>query len=67
MNPHDHARRYDDLSYDDFLAQNLKVADATAISLARDNKLPMLFFDLGQRGNILSAAAGEKIGTTVHA
>ncbi|WP_300078273.1 UMP kinase [Propioniciclava sp.] len=61
------ARRYDDLSYDDFLAQNLKVADATAISLARDNGLRMIFFDLGVRGNIARVIAGEKIGTTVHA
>ncbi len=60
------ARRYDELTYDDFLAQNLKVADATAISLARDNRLPMVFFDLGERGNIARVVAGEKIGTTVH-
>ena len=55
------------MSYDDFLGQNLKVADATAVSLARDNKLPMIFFDLGERGNIVRVTAGEKIGTTVHA
>ncbi|MDO5533084.1 MAG: UMP kinase [Propionibacteriaceae bacterium] len=61
------ARRYDDLSYTDFLAQDLKVADATSISLARDNGLPMVFFDLGVRGNIARVVNGEKIGTTVHA
>ena len=61
------ARRYDDLSYTDFLSQDLKVADATAISLARDNGLPMVFFDLGVRGNIARVVNGEKIGTTVHA
>ena len=61
------ARRYDDLSYTDFLAQDLKVADATAVSLARDNGLPMVFFDLGVRGNIARVVNGEKIGTTVHA
>ncbi len=60
------ARRYDELSYTDFLAQDLKVADATAISLARDNGLPMVFFDLGVRGNIARVVKGEKIGTTVH-
>lgn len=60
------ARRYDDLTYDEFLAQNLKVADATAISLARDNGLSMIFFDLGVRGNIARVIAGERIGTTVH-
>ena len=58
---------YDELTYDEFLNQNLKVADATAISLARDNKLPMVFFDLGVQGNIARVVSGEKIGTTVHA
>lgn len=64
---HPDARRYDELTYDEFLSQNLKVADATAISLARDNKLPMVFFDLGVQGNIARVVSGEKIGTTVHA
>jgi len=61
------ARRFDSLSYDEFLSRNLKAADATAISLARDNKLPMVFFDLGQPDNIVRVVAGEKIGTEVHA
>ena len=61
------AQRFDELTYDDYLARDLKVADATAISLARDNKLPMIFFDLGVEGNILRVVQGEKIGTTVHA
>ena len=43
------------------------MADATSISLARDNGLPMVFFDLGVRGNIARVVNGEKIGTTVHA
>ncbi len=61
------AKRFDDLTYDDFLARDLKVADATAVSLARDYQLPMVFFDLGVRGNIARVVAGEKIGTTLHA
>ena len=61
------AVRYEDLTYDEYLARDLKVADATAISLARDNNLPMIFFDLGVEGNILRVVQGEKIGTTVHA
>lgn len=61
------AVRFDELTYDDYLARDLKVADATAISLARDNDLAMVFFDLGVEGNILRAVQGEKIGTTVHA
>ncbi|MFT4109276.1 UMP kinase [Propionicimonas sp.] len=61
------ARKFDDLTYDDFLSRDLKVADATAISLARDYRLPMVFFDLGVPGNIARVVAGEKIGTTLHA
>lgn len=61
------AKKFDDLTYDDFLARDLKVADATAVSLARDYRLPMVFFDLGVRGNIARVVAGEKIGTTLHA
>lgn len=61
------AKRFDELTYDEFLSRDLKVADATAVSLARDNKLPMIFFDLGGAGNIARVVAGEKIGTTVHA
>jgi uridylate kinase len=61
------ARKFDELTYDDYLARNLKVADATAISMARDYKLPMIFFSLDTDGTIVRVVAGEKIGTTVHA
>ena len=43
------------------------VADATAISMARDYALPMIFFSLDTDGSIVSVVSGEKIGTTVHA
>ena len=61
------AKRYTDLTYDEYLAKDLKVADATAISLCRDNNLPMLVFNLDEPGNIARAVAGEPIGTVVHA
>ncbi|MGB4629901.1 MAG: UMP kinase [Propionicimonas sp.] len=61
------AVKFDHLTYDDFLARDLKVADATAVSLAREHQLPMVFFDLGVEGNIARVVAGEKIGTTLHA
>ncbi len=64
---HPEATKFDDLSYDEYLARNLKVADATAISMARDYKLPMIFFSLDTAGTIVSVVSGEKIGTTVHA
>jgi uridylate kinase len=60
-----HAKRYDVLSYTDVLARNLAVMDATAISLCRENKLPILVFNFTQPGNIIRALRGEKIGTFV--
>ena len=67
--PHKHpgATKFDELTYDDFLTRDLKVADATAISMARDYKLPMVFFSLDTDGSIVRVVAGEKIGTIVHA
>ena len=67
--PHKHpdAVKFHDLTYDEYLARNLKVADATAISMARDYKLPLIFFSLDTDGTIVKVVAGERIGTTVHA
>ncbi len=61
------AKKFDELTYDEFLAGDLKVADATAVSLARDYSLAMVFFDMGVPGNIARVVSGEKIGTTLHA
>lgn len=60
------AKRYDQLTHDDVLSQNLKVADGTAISLCRDNKLPIVVFNLLEDGNIARAVHGEPIGTYIH-
>ncbi|MGA4508636.1 UMP kinase [Propionibacteriaceae bacterium G1746] len=60
------AKKFTELSYDEYLNRDLKIADATAISLARDNKLAMVFFNLDTEGNIARVIAGEPIGTTVH-
>jgi uridylate kinase len=59
------AVKYDSLTYDEFLARGLRVADAAAISLCRDNKLPIIVFNLLEEGNIARAIRGEKIGTMV--
>ncbi len=59
------ARRYERLSHSDVLSQNLKVADATAISLCRDNRLPLVVFDLTAAGHIRQAADGQRVGTLV--
>lgn len=60
------ATKFDTLTYDEYLAKDLKVADAAAISLARDNDLPMIFFNLNTEGNIRRIVDGEPIGTVVH-
>lgn len=59
------AVRFDHLSYSEFLTRGLKVADATAIALCRDNNLPIVVFDLLSEGNIGRAVRGEKIGTLI--
>ncbi len=59
------ATRFIELSYDDVLARDLKVADATAISLCRDNGLPLVVFNLLVEGNIARAVAGEQVGTLI--
>jgi uridylate kinase len=59
------AVRYDTLSHSDVLSQDLKVADATAISLCRDNRLPLVVFDLMADGHIRQAAAAQQVGTLI--
>jgi uridylate kinase len=59
------AVKFDQLSYDEFLTRGLKVADATAISLCRDNDIDMVVFNLSEHGNIARVVQGEKIGTTI--
>ena len=59
------AKKFDSLDYADVLRLGLKVADATAISLCMDNRLPIVVFDLLVDGNIARAVVGEKIGTLV--
>jgi len=58
------AVKFDTLTYDEYLARNLKIADATAISQCRDNGMPLVVFGL-QPGNIARAIRGEKIGTVI--
>ena len=59
------AKMIDEISHDEVLGRNLKVADATAISLCRDNNLPIHVFNLLVDGNIARAVAGDRIGTFV--
>jgi len=59
------AQKFDAVTHSEVLARNLKVADATAISLCQDNKLPIIVFNLLVEGNIARAVRGERIGTLV--
>ncbi len=60
------AKKYGQLSYIEVLNRNLKVMDATAISLCMDNNLPILVFNLLEEGNIRRAVLGERLGTLVY-
>ena len=60
------ARKFKSIRYIDVLKKDLKVMDATAISLFKDNGMPILVFALGGGGNIMRAVLGEKIGTRVY-
>lgn len=59
------ARKYDKISIDDVIAQNLQVVDMTASVMARDNKMPMWVFDLNAENSILDAAQGKSNGTEI--
>jgi uridylate kinase len=61
------ATKYDDISYLNVLERQLKVMDATAISLCMDNKLPIIVFNLRTPGNVRRVIMGEPVGTTVRA
>ena len=56
---------YDKISYTEVLTKNLKVMDATAISLCRDNGLPLSVFNLQKAGNVKRVICGESVGTIV--
>ncbi|MBF1204539.1 MAG: UMP kinase [Fusobacterium periodonticum] len=59
------AKKYEKITYNEVLAKDLKVMDATAISLCRENKLPIIVFNSLVEGNLKKVIMGENIGTTV--
>jgi len=59
------ARLYERVSFDDALKQDLKVMDSTAFALCRDNRLPIVVFDLHQAGNVRRVVTGRKVGTVI--
>lgn len=63
---HKDAKMFTDITYLDVLQKKLQVMDSTAVSLSMDNKLPIVTFNLGVRGNIKRVLMGDKIGTRIH-
>jgi uridylate kinase len=59
------AKRFDTIDYDTVLAQNLKVMDASAVALCRDNNIPIVVFSIREQGNLARVLAGEGTQTTV--
>ncbi|MBE9502771.1 MAG: UMP kinase [Proteobacteria bacterium] len=59
------ATKFNELTYIDVLNKNLKVMDSTAISLCMDNNLPIIVFNLKERGNVTRVIMGENVGTIV--
>jgi uridylate kinase len=60
------ASKLQELTYSEFLSQELRVMDATAVTMCREHDVPIIVFDMTTPGNILRAVSGEPIGTVVH-
>ncbi|MCD8539867.1 MAG: uridine monophosphate kinase, partial [Leadbetterella sp.] len=60
------AVKFDNIGFDEVIATGLKVMDMTAFTLCKENKLPIIVFDMNQPGNLLKVVKGEAIGTLVN-
>ena len=60
------ATKFDDITYDEVLSRGLKVMDLTATCMCKENKLPIIVFDMDTVGNLKKVMSGENIGTLVH-
>jgi uridylate kinase len=59
------AEKYDEITFDEALAKNLKILDQTAFTMCRENELPVIVFNMNEKGNLKKLISGEKIGTLV--
>ncbi|MBK6977514.1 MAG: UMP kinase [Cytophagaceae bacterium] len=59
------ATKYDEISFDEVISKGLKVMDMTAFTLCKENKLPIIVFDMNKEGNLNHLVNGEKVGTLV--
>lgn len=64
-NKYSDAIKYNELTFNDILSNNLAVMDGTAAAMCKDNKIPILVFDLGRPDNIYDAVIGQNVGTIV--
>ncbi|GHV68441.1 uridylate kinase [Bacteroidia bacterium] len=60
-----HATKYDSITYDEIYSENLKVMDLTATTMCKDNRLPIIVFNMDVEGNLKRVMDGENIGTIV--
>ena len=60
------AVKFKQISYDDVIAKKLKVMDSTAFTLSKENKLPIIVFNMNKAGNLKKIIKGEKVGTIVN-
>jgi len=60
------ATKYDEIGYMDFMTKDLKVMDATAIAFCRDNKIPIVVFDMSKPGSLRDIVVGGRVGTIIH-
>jgi uridylate kinase len=59
------AKKYETISFQECISNNLKVMDMTAFTLCMENKLPIIVFDMNQPGNLMKLVKGEAVGTLV--
>ena len=59
------AIKFDDISFEDTISKGLKIMDTTAFTLSQENELPIIVFDMNEKGNLSKIITGEQIGTTV--
>ena len=59
------AIKFDDISFEETIKKGLKIMDTTAFTLSKENKLPIIVFDINIRGNLTKVVSGEKVGTRV--
>jgi uridylate kinase len=62
---HPEARKLDEVTFDEIISQGLRAMDLTAITLCRENSLPILYFSIMEPGNVRRALEGERIGTLI--